>query len=472
MALTGLVAAVVAVPGANAFTVSIHEEITATGLFTPGEDFRFLRKAVLDDIKDQHAQVDRRRTGSIARDERHFDDCEFDGGAEYIRDRFADAREELTDGDVWDATDEFGSGLHPAMDIYAHSNWVEMGFPLTADDPDTAAREVARSDLLDLSGAQRSLGQRWFVEQRVRGGIQLGNDDFVIPSGWSIEPDGGGTHVPTLFDRQGQLQGRLLVTGEGLFDDECDIYFADEDPLSDDPPQMAYNGLEHDGVLNKDSPTGPNGPMAHADARALAILQTGYEWCRLVHEASRVARAGMVLATWVRSGGNPHPAGTPCARSRRGPTPVSVTIRSVRVLDSGDDDDSDPGEIQLGAALYDDPQNFHRSVHATSPTESVPVDDGERVPANRLPRQLTLCVPSGRGASFALYGWDNDDSGGEFANDFDDKDDDDELLVGFARRFGAELPTGVQVARSKDLVVRYRVSRGGPRVICEQEVQP
>ena len=207
MALTGLVAAVAAVSGAKAFTVSIHEEITATGLFTPGEDFRFLRKAVLDDIKDQHAQVDRRRTGSIARDERHFDDCEFNGGAEYIRDRFADAREELTDGDVWDATDEFGSGLHPAMDIYAHSNWVEMGFPSTPDDPDTAAVEVARSDLLGPERRAEIAGTALVRRERVRGDILLGNDDFTIPSGWSIEPDGGGTHVPTLFDRQDQFQG-------------------------------------------------------------------------------------------------------------------------------------------------------------------------------------------------------------------------------------------------------------------------
>lgn len=458
-----------AVPEARAFSVSIHEEITVNGLSPPGQSFRFLREAVLDDIKDQHSQVDGGFSG--ARDERHFDDCEFNGGAEYIRDRFADAREELVDSDVWDATDEFGSALHPAMDIYAHSNWVEMGFPLTPDDPGTAVVDVARSDLLDLSGAQRSIGQRWFVDQVVRGDILLGNDDFTIPSGWSINPDGGGTHVPTLFDREDRLRGRLLVTGEGTFDDECDIYFFDEDPLSDDPPARAYDGLEH-GVLNKDSPDGPKGRAAHAKARALATLQTGYEWCRLVHEASRVARAGMVLATWVRSGGNPHPAGTPCARSQRGPTRVVVTVSSVRVLDSGDDDDNDPGEIQLGVALYDDPQNFHRSVHATSRGGSVRLDDGERMPASRLPLPLTLCVPSGRGASFALYGWDNDDSGGLFANDFDDKDDDDELLVGFARRFGAELPTGMQVARSSDLEVRYRVTRGPSNVICRLEAEP
>jgi hypothetical protein len=68
-------------------------------------------------------------------------------------------KKELVDGDVWDATDEFGSALHPAMDIYAHSNWVEMGFPLTPDTPSTASVDVARSNLLD---------------------IRLGNDDLTI----------------------------------------------------------------------------------------------------------------------------------------------------------------------------------------------------------------------------------------------------------------------------------------------------
>jgi hypothetical protein len=124
VALAGLVAAVPVAPDTRAFSVSIHEGITVSGLSPPGQNVGFLREAVLDDIKDQHEQLDRKRTGSIARDERHFDDSEFDGGAEYIRDRYEDAEEELVDGDVWDATDEFGSALHPAMDIYAHSNWV------------------------------------------------------------------------------------------------------------------------------------------------------------------------------------------------------------------------------------------------------------------------------------------------------------------------------------------------------------
>jgi hypothetical protein len=470
VALAGLLAAIAAMPvrDAGAFTVNIHEAITYAGLSPPEQNFSFLREAVFDDVADQHDQIDSGLSG--ARDERHFDDCEFDGAAEYIRDRYTDARAALADARPWDATDNFGNALHPAMDVYAHSNWVEMGFPL-GDDPNTAVVEVNRSDLLDLSGAQSSLAQRWFTPAGggvVRSGILLGNDDWRIPLGWSIDPGSGSTkHVPTLIDPDGRTRGRILVTGEGAQDDECDISF-------ENVPLQAYNGLEHH-VLNKDSPTGPKGALAHAKAYALATLQTSYEWCRLVREAALADRDGLLLATWVRSNGNPHPAGTPCAKGNPGSTPVAVTVESVRVLDSGDDDDNDPGEIQLAVALYDDPLNFRRSVHAMNRAGHVDLDDGELFPTNRLPAPLTLCVPSGGGATFALHGWDNDDSGGLFANDFDDKDDDDELLVGFQRRFGTQLPTGVQVARSADLEVRYRVTRAagglGPTVVCPGEFE-
>ena len=453
--------------GAEAFIVPIHRQITFSGLLEPGESTTpFLRRAVLEDIDDEHAQVD--SVPSIAWDERHFDDCEFDGGVEFIRDRYADAREALADLRPWDATDEFGTLLHPAMDLYAHSNWVEMGFPRTTDNPNTASVEVRLSDLIDISGARSSLARPWSIPAggdpaagwRLRGDILLGNDDWNVPPGWSVDADGGGFHVPTLIDGRGRTRGRILVTGEGKLDNECDIHWYGK-------AVRVYDGLEHS-VLNKDGPGGnTTQARAHAKARALATLQTSYEWCRLVRDAALVARAGFVLATWVRPGGNPHPRGTPCAADGPGPTPIIVTIESVRILDSGDDDDNDPGEIQLGLALYDDPLNFRRSVHATNRGGVVPLDDGELMPTSRLPAPMVLCVPEGRGASFALYGWDNDDSPNDiFASDFDDKGDDDELLVGFQRRFDARLPTGTQSVRSSDLEVRYRITHEEDRIVA------
>ena len=435
---------------ARSFDVSIHEGITYAALSDPGLNFTFLRRAVFDDIADEHEQIDGGLSG--ARDERHFDDCEFDGATEYIWDRYADIRAALVDGRVWDATDQFGNALHPVMDLYSHSNWVELGFPLS-DDPS----KVTQSDLMDLSGAQVSLSRGWRAPPGggvVRGDILIANDDWNIPVGWSISPNGGGNHVPTLIDPQGRTRGRLLMTGEGTGDDECDIYRAGT-------TIREYDGLEHE-TLAKDNPgSSPTSRDRHAKALALAKLQTSYEWCRLVKEAGLSGSDGLLLATWVRSGGNPHPAGTPCARASPGPNPVTVTIESVRVLDSGDDDDSDPGEIQIAVVLYDDSEHFRRSIHATNRGGRMSLDDGELVPTAQLPAPLTLCVPLGQGATFTLHGWDNDDQSGDlYASDFDDKDDDDELLVGFQRRFGAQLPSGIQIARSDDLEVRYRVTRG------------
>jgi hypothetical protein len=459
IALAALIGAVgiVQAADARAFTVNIHEQITGAGLTAPGDPASFIGPGVLGDIEDQHEQVDGGLSG--ARDERHFDDCEFDGAAKYIRDRFAGARTALAGGRVWDATDQFGNALHPVMDVYSHSNWVEMGFP-RSDDPDTARIEVRQSDLLDLSGAQDSLAEPWHAPGGggvVRGDIRLGRDDWNIPLGWRIRSDGGGRHVPTLIDPDGRTRGRLLVTGEGTLDDECDVYFQGT-------TIRAFNGFEHH-VLHKDDPS----RRGHARARALATLQTGYEWCRLVREAGQAQRDGLLLATWVKAGGIPHPANTPCAKASAGPVPIVVTVDSVRVLDSGDDDNNEPGEIQLATALYDDPANFRRSVHAVNPGGVTRLDDGQRFPSSRLPRQMRLCVRSG--ATFALHGWDNDDDAGDrFADDFDDVGDDDELLVGFQRRFGNTLPAGQQIARSADLEVRYRVSRdtGDPTFLCPQ----
>jgi hypothetical protein len=205
-------------------------------------------------------------------------------------------------------------------------------------------------------------------------------------------------------------------------------------------------------------------------SRALATLQTGYEWCRLVREAALVGQDGLLLALWVRPGGNPHPPGTPCREAGPGPTRVVVVIESIQILDAKDGD-GEPGEIQLAAVLYDDPTRFHRSVHVTNRHGRMELRAGEFVPASQLPPPLSLCVGPGRGATFALHAWDNDDPlDDEYGLDFDNVDDDDEVLIGFQREFGSELPAGVQVARSADLEVRYRVSRtaGGmtPDIPC------
>ena len=435
-----------------AFELIYHRNITLVGL-------GFLRAAVVRDIIEQHAWMDDLWSGRGAHDAKHFDDCEFNGAAAFIREQYRVARQGLAASRLWTTSTMFGRILHPVQDFYSHSNWVELGFPLTGD-PATAAR----SDLVDLSGAQSSLARHWFAPAGgdvVRGDILLGGDDWVgIPVGWSIDRNGAGRFVPTLVDPQGRTRGRLLVTGKGKGDDDCKVPFKDVPLLVN-----AYTGIKHTN-LNKDCPDcgAPDVPAderrtKHEKARALAILQTAYEWCRLVREAALVGQDGLLLALWVRAGGDPHPPGTPCGPASPGPTPVVVIIDSIQILNAGDGRD-EPGEIQFAAVLYDDPLNFHRSVHVTNRRGRMDLRAGDFVPANQLPDPLSLCVPQGRGAVFALHAWDNDDPmDDQYGLDFDNVDDDDEVLVGFQRAFGAELPSGVQVARSADLEVRFRVSR-------------
>lgn len=464
------ITALSATPPALEFEGGYHPAITTEGLAS------FLRTAVRRSINEQHAWMDDKFPfARAAHDEKHFDDCEFDGAAKFIREQYRVARTVLTVPALrWTTSTMFGRILHTVQDFYSHSNWVELGFPLTTDNPATAAVEVAQSDLVDLSGAQSSLARRWFAPSggaAVRGDILLGGDDWTgLPAGSSIERNGGGRFIPTLRDAQGRTLGRLLVTGRGKAENECDVTT---------PKGPNYSGIKHED-LNKDCPNCGAGDVnvderkrKHAKARALATLQTGYEWCRLVREAGLVDQDGLLLALWVRAGGTPHPPGTPCSQAGAGPTRVVVTIESIRILDAGDGEGK-AGEIQLAAALYDNPLDFRRSVHVTNRDGRMGLRAGDLVPSNQLPGPLRLCVPAGRGATFTLHAWDNDDPlGDHYAFEFDNEGNHDDVLVGFQRRFGGQLPAGIQRVRSADLEVRFRVSRtaGAPHadIFCPQE---
>lgn len=441
-----LLSCVAPVNDAHAFSENIHKSINSDAL-------NFLRPAVLDDIADEHDKIDSGISAGL--DERHFDDCEFDGAAEFLRDRYEDARSRLTTGNVWSATDEFGQALHPAQDLYSHSNWVELGYPLTPDNPATTGVEVRRSDLIPLNNANRWSAPRSLNGNPVRGDILLGGDDWAIPAKWSIDRDGGGYHVPTLINSDGDTVGRLLVTGEGYKDDECDT------PVATWPFPRAFDGFEHK-HLNKDTLTDNGGAPAHRKARALATLQTGAEWCRLVRNAAQTGTDGLLLTTWVRSRRSPHPRETLCDRLPRPNIAegIRVDIKSIRVLDSGESDHSEAGEIQFSTALYDSGLDFHRSTFHTTPL-AVSVKAGQSVPVNKLPPPSILCVPpETRAFTFAINGWDNDDrSGDPFGRDFDDKGDADELLRGFQLRVSGNPPASLQTATSRHLQIHYRVTR-------------
>ena len=456
---------------ASAFNVSIHEDITTDGLAqrlaSGGFRSSFLRRAVLDDIKDEHAQMDESFSG--AEDEKHFDDCEFNGAVEFINGQHYRASQLATPGgdfipfvgnfDPWEATDSFGSLLHTVMDFYSHSNWVELGFP-QHDDPGTLKIEIEQSDLVDLSGAPFSNLQDWFVPPplgAIRDDILLHADDHLtLPAGWSVDEDFPGAFQATLRDENGLAVGRLLTTGKGTGDSECNI------SVDELPDVIVWTGFEHDD-LNKDGPSGtPTVNLKHQRARALATLQTSYEWCRFIYKTGLLGGEGVPIALWVKRDGSPHPQLTPCAPEPPGHEEVTVTIDSVRVLDSGDDADNQPGEINLVLVVYDSPFTFHRS--ARSQSEQVRVHEGDFIDPTRLPHQVTLCLGE-EDTTFrlAVHGWDDDDDSTDpfyVTGDFDDIGDDDEVLLGFQQTWELNPPTAPQTVVSDDLEVTYRMEVG------------
>jgi len=442
-------------PGSvRAFSVSIHEEITADGLAQriTDEGFltSFLRPAVLSDIQNEHAQMDEKYNLNGAEDQRHFDDCEFNGAVDFINDNHFRAAQLAEPGgqiipfqgsfNPWLATDYFGSLLHTSMDFYSHSNWVELGFP---------DGELDQTDLVDLSGAPYSNLQDWFAPPplgSVRGDILLHSDDgLFLPSDWSVDES---LHQAMIRDGNGQVVGRFLTTGTGALDHECNI------PASDAFSTTVWNGFRHDEELEKDTPDRDG----HDKARSLATLQTSYEWCRFIFKTGLLAGEGLPLALWVKPDGSPHPQLTPCAPEAPGPDEITVFLESVKVLDSGDSSEDQPGEVNLVLVVYDSPFAFHHS--ARSEAGPILVHNGEFFEATRLPRPVTLCLsPDDTSFRIALHGWDdNDNYDDPYYGDFDDLGGEDEVLLGFQKTWGViNHPSGSQVAASDNLEVTYRI---------------
>ncbi|MGE3455174.1 MAG: hypothetical protein AB7O24_08705, partial [Kofleriaceae bacterium] len=142
---------------------------------------------------------------------------------------------------------------------------------------------------------------------------------------------------------------------------------------------------------------------------------------------------------------------------------VTVTIDSVQVLDDKDNDDDEPGELNLSLALYDNPHAFHRMTK--SKVGAINVHDGDVITPGLAP--LTQCVGrSDHTFRVALHGWDDDDSGnGEFEQHGTSPGDAnvDDPMVGFTESLDATtIPLGGSIVRektSRDLRVTYRVER-------------
>ena len=289
--------------------------------------------------------------------------------------------------------------------------------------------------------------------------IILANDDWTPGPGYRVARNGAGPFQSVLYDRQGNRLGRLLETGTGWADHECNIAWTGYDGFRHDDTKIGNLVIEEG--LNKDSREDA-GALKYVKARDLAVLQTAYEWCRLVAKAGTADRVGLFLAMWVRPGSDPQPTKTPC-----GPTPVTpsqhrltVTVERVQILHDGED--SGDSEIQLSAALYDSPQTFHRSVHRQNRGGVMSLNAGMFVPTTQLPEPMTMCVEPNTTVNWAMHGWDNDNSLliDPYPQAYDDEGDDDELLLGGRTRFSSEA-SGVQTLQWQDLEARIRISQGG-----------
>jgi hypothetical protein len=489
LALTGP-----ALQPAGAFWESIHEEMTH-------ESLDFLRPVLRYNIGRHNIWND--HGIRVGEDQRHCDDCEFNKMAAYINENYLDAIYQLTpagDFDPWEAAEYFGRLTHPAQDFYSHSNWIELGFPV-CDDPLTTniVENVKLTDLYDYSWAPFERFDDWFEPSadatfREDGLVRIGRDNTpivldhddieIVPWGWTVELEEGKPHVPILKDENGGTVGKLLNSGQSPGDDECDL-----EAKSGDFSYFVFVGFEHSdpGCLNKDGPTDADcgfypedGDTLHSylhnKARALATLQTRYEWCRLLYKAGQNDVEGLLLALWVKPDGSPHPLGTPFAPATNPSLKeVTVTVESIKVLHSGDDPDHEPGEVNLSLWVYDSPFHFHRSAH--SEVHSIDVRSGEYVPASRLPAPVSLCLgESDLSFTVALHGWDDDDDAsapeglGDFNGDYLITTningltytdyvvdvDDDEVLLGFQRSHSVN-SGGTFTMTGRDLEVVYRV---------------
>ncbi|WP_159599534.1 hypothetical protein [Agromyces humi] len=452
---------IVAAP-ATGFGSGTHRQNTADGLGIEraGGYDRFISDGVLDAIDYGHVWADEGLREGY--DQYHFDDCEFDEGASNIMHQYAGAKLALEDYDLFRAYWDFGVALHGAQDFYSHSNWVELGFPLN-DDPTTQRVEVEAADLVNISGAP-TLSKPWSARNglTVRSGIMLANDDWGGIASGTLTRDG---FVRT-WAKEGGAQVRLLESGTGSADHECTI------PYYKASNGMGFvSGFTHND-LAKDSPGSSENSVAKFErARALAVLQTGYEWCRLVQFAGEERRAGLLLALSVRPGVSPHPANTPCAP--REPSvavnqrPVTVTITSIQVKDDGDPDD-EAAEVQVAAVLFNSASQFRQSAHSWTGPTPIGLEDGDSIPRSRLPAPLTLCGPASEEFQFGVYGWDNDDADGKYPESFDigrqregfgDDSYADDVLIGGER----SVPVGVQAVTpgrfvADELVVEYEVA--------------
>ena len=406
--LTIVLSVALAAP-AVAFNPDRHEAITREAL-------PFLRATVLTKVAEGNSSQD---SGIFDKADatHHFDNCEFSGTTGYIRSQYKSAMDWLRADDhprPLSSAYELGRLLHPLQDFYSHSNWVEWG----------------RRDLLDDTFGMFPSLKPWSA---IRDDLIVGEGESV-PNGWKIPRMI--RFLPRVQLPSGSVR-RVVVTG-ATFTRFVDVA---DDACHDEMTDLHNN-------VNKDDP----GAWHYRDARALAVRQTAFEWCRTLQRARttfRSAGIGALMGLWVSENASPHPRGTPCA-PRRGTSHWRVRVSEILVKNTLDAD-AEAGEINLTLALVDD------ALHGSRRSQIGPlaITANRRVPRNRLPEPLEICATAGTPPIASVQGWD-DDAGLRGQLDIDSSGDTDDVLDGATL---ANARAGTHVVSSDDLRVTFKLER-------------
>lgn len=220
-----------------------HEEITAAGL-------GFLRPEIVTALEVADAATD---VEFVLVNANHFDDCNFTGGSEVVSSSQAEAVAELDPSAPPIATDPlaiqaFARSLHAVQDFYAHTNWIELGGQALVDSSLDPFPELGPYSTVPSSGFIVVQGDKPKHAALIR------DDDASYPAS---------AQVTVKLD---QKRAPGLISGT-----------VDYEPGNFCPDSVAMTHAE----LNKDKSTIAGRTQQFEAAKALAILQTEHEWCRL-----------------------------------------------------------------------------------------------------------------------------------------------------------------------------------------------
>ncbi len=243
-----------------------HEEITQTAL-------SFLRPELLTALTVANVETD---VQFILVAANHFDNCNFTGGSAVVSSNQAAAVQSLNPSDPSPEADvralvSFARSLHAVQDFYAHSNWVELGGEVLVDDTLQPFPTLSPYSIVPATGFAVVQGPKPKRSALTR------DDDAPYPQ----------NAVVTYRAKTGGAPA--LISGT-----------VDYEPGNHCPRAVAMTHEE----LNKDRSDLPGKLAQHEAAKALAIMQTRHEWCRLsaLTSAAWGEPGALRLASWVADG--------------------------------------------------------------------------------------------------------------------------------------------------------------------------